>query len=64
MVLTIINYISNSNLSMFIFIVHDMINLKTKVYKLERDKITTIQYDKYTSRGSTIMPSIEKEFNI
>jgi len=56
-------YLSNSNLSMFVFIVHDMINLKTKVYKLEKDKITTISYDKYTSRGTTIMPSIEKTFN-
>ena len=54
-------YVSNNNLEMFVFIVHDMIAFKTRVYKISNESIKEIKYDSYTSRGSTIMPSIEKE---
>lgn len=54
-------YVSDNNLEMFVFIVHDMINFKTKIYKIGKDNIKEVKYDKYTSRGSTIIPSIEKE---
>lgn len=54
-------YVKQNNLEMFVFIVHDMINFKTKVHKITRNNIIEINYEKYTSRGSTIMPSIEKE---
>lgn len=56
-------YLINSDLSMFVFIVHEMINFKTRVYKITKDNIKIIDYPTYTSRGTTIMPSIEKEFN-
>jgi inorganic pyrophosphatase/exopolyphosphatase len=56
-------YLYDSNLDMFVFIVHDMINLKTRVYKLTNNDITIDYYNQYTSRGTTIMPAIEKNFN-
>ena len=56
-------YLISHNLSMFVFIVHEMINFKTRVYKITRNSVDTIYYDTYTSRGSTIMPSIQKEYD-
>lgn len=54
-------YVNEKELDMFVFIVHDMISFKTKVYKITNSNIEEVNYDKYTSRGSTIMPQIEKE---
>lgn len=54
-------YVTTNNLDMFVFIVHDMVAFKTRVYKISKDNVEEVKYDKYTSRGSTIMPGIEKE---
>lgn len=53
-------YVKDKKLDMFVFIVHDMSALKTTVYKIT-DEIEKISYNKYTSRGNDIMPSVEKE---
>lgn len=54
-------YKKNNDLYMFVFIVHDLDSFKTKVYKITDGGVEIVQYDRYTSRGSTIMPRIEKE---
>jgi len=53
-------YVVEQELDMFVFIIHDMRKLKTRIYKIS-DKVCQVKYDRYTSRGSDIMPSIEKE---
>ena len=53
-------YVKEKQLDMFVFIVHNMSELKTTVYKIN-DKVEKVCYNKYTSRGNDIMPSIEKE---
>lgn len=55
-------YVKEKNLDMFVFIVHNMIELKTTTYKIKSNNIEVDKYSKYTSRGNDIMPSIEKEF--
>ena len=57
----LVEYRKVNNIAIFAFIVHDMINFKTRVYKIKENTIDTIDYKTYTSRGTTIMPSIEKE---
>ena len=59
---TLKGYVKIHKLDMFVFIVHNMIDLKTTTYKITLDNIEVTKYDKYTSRGNDIMPSIEKQF--
>lgn len=54
-------YIKDNNVDVFVFIVHDMNCFKTKCYLITQNKIEIKEYDEYTSRGSTIMPEIEKK---
>lgn len=53
-------YVKEFNLEIFAFVVHDMEHFKTKVYKISQNKIETMEYDKYTSRGNVIIPEIKK----
>lgn len=63
----IINKISNivkeENLDMWVFIVFDMINKKTKVCKIMQDRIQTEEINLILSRGQDIMPKIEEQYN-
>ena len=54
-------YVRAQGLDMFVFIVHDMIAFKTNAYKISTDGISVDKYEKYTSRGSQIIPSVEME---
>jgi inorganic pyrophosphatase/exopolyphosphatase len=54
-------YLVEEKLDLFVFIVHDMSSFKSTVYKISENEVTTLKYDQYASRGSLIMPSIEKE---
>ena len=54
-------YVKENKLDMFVFIVHDMSELKTRIYKIS-DEVSEVKYDRYTSRGNDIMPSIERGF--
>ena len=45
---------------MWTFIIHNMKKQKTTAYLIQKDKIEIINYNKITSRGSTIMLDIEK----
>ena len=57
------NRITVSEIEAFIFIVHDMTKFKTMYYLISKDNIETRFYNNYVSRGNTIIPEIEKEFN-
>ncbi len=57
----ILNYYISNNLDVFILIIHDMGNMKSSAYKIFKDGIEIVEYDKYTSRGNVIIPELEKE---
>ena len=42
------------NIDLYVFIIHDMNNLKTKTIYIENNKITEYNFNKYTSRKETI----------
>lgn len=54
-------YLLENNLDLFIFIIHDMDNQDTWVYKIDATGFKRKKYDEYTSRGSTIIPDLEIE---
>lgn len=54
-------YIIENNYFLFAFIIHDIKNFKTTLYKIYKDRIDTIIYEEYTSRSVKIMPDIFKE---
>lgn len=54
-------YMIEEQLNLFAFVVHDMEKFHTYLYKLFPDTIERKEYSKYTSRGSTIIPEIEKD---
>lgn len=57
---TLKQYISNNKLTAFVFIVHDMKRFETTYYLITENNITTKNYPRYTQRGDTIMPEVEK----
>ncbi len=57
----IVNYINTNNIDIFVFIVHDMDNFKTITFEISKDNIETKTYEQYTSRGSTIIPNLDKK---
>ena len=52
-------YVKTKKLDAFVFIVHDMKEFKTMYYLISQNKIEKRYYEKYTARGSTIMPEVE-----
>jgi len=59
----IIDYFFANDLDIYLFIVHDMQQMKTNVYKIFRDCIKIDEYNQYTSRGNVIIPNLEKQIN-
>lgn len=53
-------YIEINQLDAFVFIVHDMTKFQTTYYLITKGDIKTNSYDKYTPRGNTIIPEVEK----
>lgn len=51
-------YIKNNNIDIFLFIVHDMVNFKTRVYEIKRECTEEYNYERYTSRGGVIIPDL------
>ena len=56
------DYVIKNNIDLFVFIVYDMTCFYTKVFKINKNDIFCDEYDKYASRGSTIIPKLEMEF--
>ena len=54
-------YREEENVDLFVFIVYDMTNFYTKVYKIN-DDIDYDEYFLYASRGNTIIPDIVKKY--
>ena len=50
----------DEGLNMWVFIIHDMKQLKSNAYLITKDTCEVINYNTITSRGTTIMPFIEK----
>lgn len=55
--------IITNKLDAFVFIVHDMKEFKTMYYLITHDEMIIKNYNNYTSRGTTIIPEIEKIVN-
>lgn len=58
---TLKKYREKENVDLFVFIVYDMTNFYTKVYKIS-DEIEVDEYFLYASRGNTIIPDIVKKY--
>jgi len=54
------NKINEEDLDMWVFITHNMNEFKSNAYLITDKNCEEINYDSVTSRGSTIMPYIEK----
>lgn len=54
-------YIKEEDYDIFAFIVHDITNFKSTLYKIRENSIDTVQYDEYTSRGTRIIPELTEE---
>lgn len=52
--------VADDSLRMWVFIVTDMLNSTSRVYKISDNKIDIEEYDFIVSRGSNIMPKVEK----
>ena len=59
---TLKEYREKENIDLFVFIVYDMTNFYTKVYKIN-DEIEIDEYFLYASRGNTIIPDIVKKYS-
>lgn len=50
-------------IDLYVFLIHDMKNLKTKTYFFLKNEIKEYRYNKYTSRKEAINPVIERLYN-
>ena len=53
-------YINKQNIDAFVFIVHNMTELKTMYNLITKENAEKRYYDSYVSRGNTIMPEVEE----
>lgn len=56
------DYIATEGYELFAFIVHDITNFKSTLYKIREATTEIVEYDEYTSRGTRIIPDITEEF--
>lgn len=54
-------YIQDEGYDLFAFIVHDITNFKSTLYKVREDSTEKVEYDEYTSRGTRIIPDLTEE---
>ena len=61
----ILNYLqtyqTENNYDLFAFIVHNITDFKTTLYKISQTTTKIVTYDEYTSRGTRIIPELTKE---
>ena len=60
----LMDYVIDNDIEMFAFIVHNVEEFKTTVYKIDPISLSKKEYDKYTSRGNTIIPEIVEELSV
>lgn len=56
------NYRKENNYTMFAFLVHDITDFTSTLYKIYDNYIETVQYNKYASRGTIVIPELMKKF--
>lgn len=56
-------YVNDNNIYLYIFIVYNMNDFTTRIYKIYHSELNIVDYSFYASRGNTIIPSVEEEFN-
>ena len=54
-------YIQEEGYDLFAFIVHDITNFKSTLYKIRENETEIVNYDEYTSRGTRIIPDLTEE---
>ena len=54
-------YIKEEGYDLFAFIVHDITNFKSTLYKIRETETEIVNYDEYTSRGTRIIPDLTEE---
>lgn len=54
-------YINEEGYDLFAFIIHDITNFNTTLYKISEETIVKVEYDEYTSRGTRIIPELTNE---
>lgn len=66
-VVKLTNYIQtellNKDMPLWIFLIHDFRNDSTKEYRISKTKVEEITYPQITSRGTDVMPYIEKNID-
>lgn len=55
-------YLENNKIDMYVFIVYDMSEFYTKVYRIVNQNVECDEYFLYASRGNTIIPDIVKKY--
>lgn len=55
------DYVSNHNLDLFALLIHDMTKFQSNVYYISSFKIEKEEFDHFVSRGSEIIPELEKK---
>lgn len=56
-------YFATNEIDMYVFIVYDMSEFYTRVFKITNEKVDVDEYFLYASRGNTIIPDIVKKHN-
>lgn len=62
--LLIQDYVSNHNLDLFALLIHDMTKFQSNVYYISSFKIEKEEFDHFVSRGSEVIPELEKKMYI
>ena len=57
------DYVTESDLDYFLFIIHDMKNFESWAYLLDKNGYKRKKYDEYSSRGTTIIPELEEQLS-
>ena len=55
------DYVTESDLDYFLFIIHDMQEFESWLYTIDKNGFTRKKYQEYTSRGTTIIPEFEDQ---
>lgn len=58
----ILNLVITKGLDMWVFIIYDMVNEQTKLYKITKNETWVEEFHKIMSRGKDIMPIVENKF--
>lgn len=58
------NYVSANELEMFVLLIHDMSKFQSSVYYVDSKNVRKEEFDYFVSRGSEIIPEVERKLYI